>query len=410
MPALKTVADVSAYLKDYSDFRRNGVICFTLASLVSLCAITYLLAFKPPKPRTYHKTHLFAYILCLFIANILQAVGVVINFQWVVDNGILRTNSMLCQAQGGLRQFGNLASAFWAAMIAIHLFHILFSRKPSRAGSLWFSMIFGWGLVLFFVLLGPLVLQRPDRGNYYTVSGTECWISNSYPMEQIFLEYFLQYVAAGISLVLYTLILLRVRGNLHKTDGGWQVRSIPSEETWQLAYGRDLVDTSMYKIAHCMLWYPVVSVLTLLPISVTKISQLSNARIPFGVTVFVSIVYNLNGLINVILHFQSQKHFPDLSALPLFDDGRKKKFRLSMQPPGLSPFTLQRSDTAEKFHRERELNVQVAQIAAPQMAYQPRRSTDTESDFEIMGRSSGDARAPSVVSNAQSYGGPRRWI
>lgn len=63
-----------------------------------------------------------------------------------------------------------------------------------------------------------------------------------------------EFLSAGISFVLYIGILLRVRGNLVRSDDGWHLRFVPSSERWQLAINRDWIDSSMMGFAAVLLW------------------------------------------------------------------------------------------------------------------------------------------------------------
>ena len=56
-------------------------------------------------------------------------------------------------------------------MIALHLFNLLFLRYPSTKVGLLASLIGGWGAVVFFVVIGPLALQKASRGSYFGISG-----------------------------------------------------------------------------------------------------------------------------------------------------------------------------------------------------------------------------------------------
>lgn len=64
-----------------------------------------------------------------------------------------------------------------------------------------------------------------------------------------------EYLSAGFSFILYTAILLRVRGNLVILDGKWRLQFVPRSQSWQLAIGRDLIDSAMLKVAKKMVWY-----------------------------------------------------------------------------------------------------------------------------------------------------------
>ena len=68
---------------------------------------------------------------------------------------------------------------------------------------------------------------------------------------------FQEFVSAGLSFILYTAVLLRVRGNLVKTSGKWHLRFVPRGDRWRLAIRRDAVDESMMRVAARMIWYPV---------------------------------------------------------------------------------------------------------------------------------------------------------
>lgn len=62
-------------------------------------------------------------------------------------------------------------------------------------------------------------------------------------------------MSAGFGFVLYSLVLLRVRGNLTQIEGKWRLRWIPSSDAWKLAFARDYIDSSMLKVATSMVWY-----------------------------------------------------------------------------------------------------------------------------------------------------------
>ena len=61
-------------------------------------------------------------------------------------------------------------------------------------------------------------------------------------------------MSAGLGIVLYTLVLLRVRGNLTTIDGHWRLRWIPRKQAWKLSIARDLLDSTMLQVATYMVW------------------------------------------------------------------------------------------------------------------------------------------------------------
>ena len=56
-------------------------------------------------------------------------------------------------------------------MIAMHLFNLLFLRVGSTRLGLFLTLFIGWVVVVIFVLVGPSVIERAERGPYFGVSG-----------------------------------------------------------------------------------------------------------------------------------------------------------------------------------------------------------------------------------------------
>ena len=64
-----------------------------------------------------------------------------------------------------------------------------------------------------------------------------------------------EFMSAGLGFILYTMVLLRVRGNLTKIDCHWRLRWIKRSEAWKLSISRDMLDTAMLRVAASMVWY-----------------------------------------------------------------------------------------------------------------------------------------------------------
>jgi len=311
--------------------------------------------------------------MALLLANIVQASGTMLNFAWVSQEGVV--SGGFCSIQGGTKQFGNVATSFWACMLSIHIFNLLFLRMGVTRYAFWGTMICGWGLVLTVVLLGPLAVQRPEIGPYFGPSGPWCWITDSYPMEQIFLEYFLEYVAAGVSFLLYLAVLLRVRGNMIYTGGTWRFRNVPDGEAWKPAFSRDLLDTAMLSMSKLMVWYPIVYTALLIPITITRLASFAGDNVPFGATVIADIIYNLTGLFNVIIFIMLDRMFPELQGLPLFYSKRPPV--LALKSGGIDP-TGSGNLTAQEYRRG-----QAVYIPYPERAHFPsfaRRHSDSDDE------------------------------
>jgi len=333
----------------YTNGQKAGVMIIGLAGLTSLTAILLLFIFKRPKRKTFQSTHMFGFIMSLLFANVLQSIGSIMVFRWVAIGAV--TAGPLCNVQAGIKQAGNVGTSIWALIIAFHLFHILFLRNRASEKLFIATLIIAWAFVLFVILLGRYAIQSAERGPYYGISGSWCWITANYGPERVLLEYFFEFISVATSFTLYILVVLRVRGNLVKDEQHkWHLRFIGQGNDWALAITRDVVDNSMNKVAQKLVWFPVSYAIILVPISIARISSFDGTNVPFWATAFTDVIFNLTGFVNSILVIYIEKCFstPETSFDPVFAT-RRQTFRHSfVKSGGIVPFTAQQSDSDEK--------------------------------------------------------------
>ncbi|TBU23649.1 hypothetical protein BD311DRAFT_703548 [Dichomitus squalens] len=322
----------------YGSAEVAGVAVLVVAGAISLVAVVPLIVSLRWYGPKLGKTRIMPFFVSLLVANVLQAIGTIINSKWVNDRNVVAGH--LCTAQGGIKQAGNVGMALWSFALALHVFMLLFKRRVALTAVLsWVLLGVGWFLVAFVVAIGPLAIQTRARGSYFGPSGFWCWITDDYPLEQLYLEYFFEFVSAALSFVLYTAVLLRVRGNLVRTSGKWTLRFVPHGERWRLAIRRDIVDSTMMQVATRMVWYPVAYTILLLPVTIARFYSFSGHDVSFRVMIFSDFVFNLQGVVNVVLLLATRRFVPDTASLPIFE--RRK--RVSMSSPeavGISPFYL----------------------------------------------------------------------
>ncbi|KAF7289979.1 hypothetical protein MIND_01373200 [Mycena indigotica] len=300
---------------NYTPGQRNTVLVLVICgiiSLVSVLGLFVLIIFEHKKK--YRHTHFLAYFLCLCLANIMQNWGTIMSLKWVISNEVV--DGSHCYAQGGIKQGGNIAAALWSFVISFHLFNLLFLRyQTSRTVSL-AIIAFGWSFVFMCVFLGPVAIQSQSRGHYFGISGLWCWITPAYRSEQILLEYLVQFLSVGLSFVLHLMTFLRVRGNLLHTDGRWNFRGGAS---WKLALGRDYTDSAMLGLVQHMVWYPIAFAATILPAAIARIPALCGmADVPLWVQAVTGAIYDLSGLVNVLLYLGVKRLFPEPEDTPEF--------------------------------------------------------------------------------------------
>ncbi|KAF7318348.1 Git3 domain-containing protein [Mycena chlorophos] len=341
-----------------------GVVFLCLGSFMTLFAVAFYF-FKPSLRRQhYTNTHINGYFRQLLLANALQAFATVMSIKWGAEDRV-DGSSMYCAVQGALKQGGNVATALWAFILALHLFNLLFLRTGATLLSFWCTSFGAWSLTGFVVLIGPVAIQKPEHGPYFGDSGAWCWITSSYPLEQIFLEYFFEYVSAVLCFFLYVFLILRMRGDLARVDGRWRIRFLPKEEAWMVSLRRDLIDYTMLQATQKMVWYPIVYTLLIIPISITRISSFAGVKVPLGLIITADIFFNLIGFSNVVLLNITQRWFPDTTELPSFNTMRPPPVRASLFiRGGVTPFTLQRSESAEQFNIQRAELVRQASITS----------------------------------------------
>ncbi|KAH9852511.1 hypothetical protein C2E23DRAFT_730877 [Lenzites betulinus] len=282
-------------------------------------------------------TRILPLFASLLIANILQAVGTLMNSKWAMDRTVVSGN--FCRAQGGIKQAGNVAMALWSFTLSLHVFMLLFSRVAITKTLSWLLLFTGWYMVGFVVVIGPAAFETPARGPYFGPTGYWCWITSAYPHQQFFLEYFLEFLSAFLSFFLYTAVLLRVRGNLIRTSGRWSLRFVPHGERWVLAIRRDAVDGCMMHVAARTVWYPVAYAVLIIPITITRFLSFSGVDVPFGATIFADFVFNLQGFVNVMLLLATRRFLPETDALPILTP-RKHVSVSSSEALGITPFFL----------------------------------------------------------------------
>ncbi|KAJ7076081.1 hypothetical protein B0H15DRAFT_864714 [Mycena belliarum] len=372
----ETVFTLPPFVTVYIPAQRNAVISQIVAGLVSLTALLSLLAAMIVMKKRYRHTHFQAYFVCLLLANTMQAWAVIMSLKWVEHGGVV--DGPFCSAQGGIKMGGNLGTAVWSFVISLHLFNLLFLRYKTPKLISWGTVVFGWSFIFSLVFLGPVGIQTVARGPYFGIAGHSCWITVNYHLQQAFLEYFFEYFAVVVNFFLHIATFLRVRGNLLRVEGRWRVRWVPPGESWQLALGRDFTDSAMLRLARHMIWYPVAYAITIVPISVTRLSDFCGMALPLWADALTGCIFDLGGFINVVLFFGARHFFPEASSLPEFTEQRKCDVDKIVAQHGVEPFTLRCSVTDTELEQERETELREKELRENELRdaqSSPRRRT-----------------------------------
>ncbi|KAG8810424.1 hypothetical protein FRC17_002941 [Serendipita sp. 399] len=302
-----------------------GVCILALAGALSFVSTVILLvaiaiaAYKNRSDdRSFGRSHLAAYFVCLLICDAIEGVSSILNFG-SVGKGMV-TEDTLCIVQAVLKQMGHVGTALWLLVIAIHTFFFLFYQAHPPRWVLVANLFCVWALTVLIILIGPVFLHLLKKGPpFYGNTGMWCWIKKEYPVERYTLHYGWQFLSALVSLILYPLLFFRLRGNIQVE--GWYfyfqrrpnltgptTSSISATSATRLRLGTPsgyvapMVDPQVQKIARNMMLYPLAYIVVLAPQTIVRFMTFSgHDTIPPGVSLFTATLLMLNGLIDVIL-------------------------------------------------------------------------------------------------------------
>jgi len=328
----------------YSNAQAHGIVALTIVGVVSFVSILVLGVVMATKAYKYGggilpQTHVAPYFTSLLIANFIQAIGSILNINWLIQGGTAYEPA--CVAQGAAKNIGNVGTALWSLILAFHLFDVLFLRRKQRQITLWATVMGTWIFIFCIDMFGPVFLQAPSQGPFFGVSGHWCWITSNYPRARVFLEYMFMFIAAFFCGIIHSIVFLRLRGNL--SGDSWRnirFRRIPSSDRWALKLARDEVDSKMYKVAMQLMWYPLIYTIGIIPIAVARFVEFSGHVVPFWLTISADFLFNLNGFFNVLLFAATYKRLPEM-CLPTLSEPRRSIHNANY---GITPFVISTED------------------------------------------------------------------
>ncbi|KAF5385417.1 hypothetical protein D9757_005381 [Collybiopsis confluens] len=309
----------------------SGVLIYILVGSPSLrkdstrsdaCGKYSAVAIKRGASRRWSvSTNVHSYFINLLVFDLIQAIGGIIDVKWVAIGNV--TEGSLCTAQAIFKQIGDVGVAlsnvvgtdllnsaaqgfspiYTPKMIALHTFCVLVLRwnAPTRMAPFPLALI--WTFIA--LIVGVSYATHKSR-DFYGNTQYWCWITASYDIERIALEYFWMWAAALINLLCYGIMALVVKGAL-VVDGmrfrfiGWKSQKGHSLEMGDSANltGADRIQSNA--IARHMLFYPLIYILAVSPITIVRWMAFSGTNVPFPATAFASVVFSLSGVFNVIL-------------------------------------------------------------------------------------------------------------
>jgi hypothetical protein len=248
----------------------------------------------------FFHTQLGVYSVCLLASNMFSSLAGLLEISWAAGRGI--QEGSVCTAQAVMMQIGNVSTAFFTATIAIHSFNSLVLHNRN---TIWFGVLVvvaGW-ISAVVIATAPLLAHQP-LGPLYGVSALSCGVKRVYAKQQFLFHLLPILLASIISVALYSLIFLVLRGTL-TIKGGLRVNLNPYIRRSGRIGNNEEYHRFMNTIAKSMLWYPFAYILLLLPYSITRLVDLSGFKVSPGGNVFALSCWSLQGLVNVLLLYNT---------------------------------------------------------------------------------------------------------
>ncbi|KAG6373431.1 hypothetical protein JVT61DRAFT_6582 [Boletus reticuloceps] len=306
--SLDGMSSVSA-LEPLSASQRPGAIVVAVFALLSSLALAFIAlrtirlaavvfiqrddsTSRPPEI-LFFRTQLGYYTGCLILSNMFVSFAGLIGFSWVSRSGL--SQGSVCSAQAVLMQIGIWATCWFTSVLGIHtLTSLVFHIHPSRWRSL-AAVTIGW-VIAFIAGLAPL-----QKSEVYSPIGPSCGITLSYAKYTYVLEALPIILAALVSIGVYSVIFLSLRGKL--SLNGLQISRGPDsnqrEDRFEDYHG--FIGTIIWT----MFWFPLAFVLLSLPFCITHILVYAGSSVSFAFSVFADACVSMLGFVNVCLLYNT---------------------------------------------------------------------------------------------------------
>ncbi|KDR75049.1 hypothetical protein GALMADRAFT_248909 [Galerina marginata CBS 339.88] len=288
-----------------------------LVNLISLVAVSYVFVImlrnlvwrirhvSQEKWRVFHQP-MDLLMFSLFSADVLQAIGAVMDIKWIQDGKVESGN--FCNAQGITKQIGETGVAMTTLAITVYTFLGIWTGKGIK--SIWITravIFLGWLFILLMVVIGTTVKRGPGK-HYESPTPYWCWISKDYLQMRIWGEYFWFWITLTLSIVTYVALYLWSRGNIiidnHIDNHSWWKFKFTFRKA---SLNADPGQRGIRHQSWVMLVYPLVYCVSILPLSIVRwigfIQERNGgtSRISSTATAVVSTIFGLSGVCNVML-------------------------------------------------------------------------------------------------------------
>lgn len=179
--------------------------------------------------RIFLRMHLGAFVVCLLLSDLIQGLSGMFQLVWAANKQI--DAGPLCTAQAAMIMFGDLGTAFWNAVVAIHTFWTVVLGKRMSTIAVALLIATGWTLCVVLTIIGPIAIQNETAGPFYAIAGGWCFVTGYYKNARIYLHYVPMLLSAFIITVLYLLVAMVLFGVLVVDGNKWRLKAPPRRST-----------------------------------------------------------------------------------------------------------------------------------------------------------------------------------
>ncbi|KAF8580212.1 hypothetical protein K439DRAFT_1637189 [Ramaria rubella] len=274
----------------FTPFERTGVIIMASAGVTSCVFVSTLLLSivlttvspwprkSPETPTIFVNKQFAVFVICLLVSDFIQSISGITQIKWAVENKIYESTA--CRIQAATLVMGDLGSTVWSCVIAAHTFTGLALGKQWSNKVVGVIVVLGWTFVITLTAFGPVLLTKADKGSFFSIAGTWCFISSEYAVARLVIHYIPLFIAAAVIFIFYILVFLVLRGNLNFTPETGSVSLCPHTPIM------DALSHQRIILAKRMLWYPIAYLTCILPIAVTRLVGFDEETVPESVWIF----------------------------------------------------------------------------------------------------------------------------
>ncbi|KDQ11351.1 hypothetical protein BOTBODRAFT_458731 [Botryobasidium botryosum FD-172 SS1] len=264
------------------------------------------------RKRQPFRTHGDIYATSLFIGDVFQGVGSMLDLRWVRGQAVWCGS--YCSAQGAFQTIGGTSIAFSTLAISVFTFSCLFLgwNPPESKLIPILVVVCAWLYSILFAAIGYAVYPKAPTDDgipLYVPSPYWCWLQDSVPL-RVFGEYLWIWIALVASIFLYVPLFFLLRGKIFVEIKEWHWIQYPSISRSRTERAISISKRRTYAEARRMLYYPGAYALTALPQIIARWSkapaQVPIYERPFAGTSAAIFIFSLSGVVNVLLFLHTR--------------------------------------------------------------------------------------------------------